>query len=88
MEIFTEKESSTLEFKQELPKNNQIVKTIIGFANQFGGRLRNGGRPKSLNSEKMALAIKLYDEKKHSIGQICRMMEISKPTLYKYIKAD
>lgn len=37
--IFTEKESSTLEFKKELPKNNQIVKTIIGFANQFGGRL-------------------------------------------------
>ena len=37
--LFTEKESSTLEFKQELPKNNQIVKTIIGFANQFGGRL-------------------------------------------------
>ena len=33
--IFTEKESSTLEFKQELPKNNQIVKTIIGFANQL-----------------------------------------------------
>ena len=49
-------------------------------------RGRNGGRPKSLNSEKMALAIKLYDEKKHSVGQICRMMEISKPTLYKYIK--
>jgi ATP-dependent DNA helicase RecG len=37
--MFREKESSTLEFKQELPKNNQIVKTIIGFANQFGGRL-------------------------------------------------
>ena len=51
-------------------------------------RGRNGGRPKLLNSEKMALAIKLYDEKKHSIGQICRMMEISKPTLYKYVKAN
>lgn len=37
--LFTEKESSTLEFKKELPKNNQIVKTIIAFANQFGGRL-------------------------------------------------
>ena len=49
-------------------------------------RGRNGGRPKSLNSDKMALAIKLYDEKKHSVGQICKMMEISKPTLYKYIE--
>ena len=50
-------------------------------------RGRNGGRPKSLNADKTAFAIKLYDEKKHSVGQICRMMEISKPTLYKYIKA-
>lgn len=40
--LFTEKESSTLELKQELPKNNQIVKTIIAFANQFGGRLMIG----------------------------------------------
>lgn len=40
--LFSEKESSTLEFKQDLPKNNQIVKTIIGFANQFGGKLMIG----------------------------------------------
>jgi ATP-dependent DNA helicase RecG len=32
-------ESSTLEFKKELPKNDQIIKTIIGFCNQHGGRL-------------------------------------------------
>lgn len=51
-------------------------------------RGRNGGRPKSLDFDKMALAIKLYDEKKHSVGQICKMMEISKPTLYKYLKAE
>lgn len=40
--LFTEKESSTLELKLELPKNNQITKTIIAFANQFGGRLMIG----------------------------------------------
>ena len=51
-------------------------------------RGRCGGRPKSLNADKRALAVKLYDEKKHSVGQICHMMEISKPTLYKYIKAN
>ena len=51
-------------------------------------RGRNGGRPKSLNADKRALAVKLYDEKKHSISQICHMMEISKPTLYKYIKSN
>ncbi len=32
-------ESSTLEFKQEIPKNEQIIKTIIGFCNQNGGKL-------------------------------------------------
>lgn len=48
-------------------------------------RGRKGGRPKSLNSDKQALAVKLYDEKQHTVAQICEMMSISKPTLYKYI---
>ena len=50
-------------------------------------RGRKGGRPKSLDANKRALAIKLYDEKKHTVAQICQMMGISKPTLYKYIEA-
>jgi len=36
---YPETESNTLEFKRELPRNNQVVKTIIGFCNSFGGRL-------------------------------------------------
>lgn len=36
---YTESESSVLEFKQEMPKNDQIVKTVIGFCNQNGGKL-------------------------------------------------
>ena len=32
-------ESSTLEFKREIPENDQIVKTVIGFCNRNGGRL-------------------------------------------------
>lgn len=50
-------------------------------------RGRKGGRPKALNKDKQALAVKLYDEKKHSVDQVCQMMGISKPTLYKYIEA-
>lgn len=50
-------------------------------------RGRKGGRPKALNTDKQALAVKLYDEKKHTVGQICQIMGISKPTLYKYIEA-
>jgi len=32
-------ESSKLEFKKTIPENHQIVKTIIGFCNQKGGKL-------------------------------------------------
>ena len=50
-------------------------------------RERKGGRLKSLNGDKQALAVNLYDAKKHTVEKICEMMEISKPTLYKYIEA-
>lgn len=36
---YPEQESSILEFKRDLPKNDQIIKTIIGFCNQNGGKL-------------------------------------------------
>ncbi|MBI5273667.1 MAG: putative DNA binding domain-containing protein [Chlamydiales bacterium] len=36
---YPESESQTLEFKKEIPKNEQIIKTVIGFCNQVGGRL-------------------------------------------------
>lgn len=48
-------------------------------------RGRMGGRPKALSEEKQALAVKLYDEQKHSIDEICEIMGVSRPTLYKYI---
>ena len=51
-------------------------------------RGRRGGRPKALSKDKQALALKLYDEKNHTVMQICQMMGISKPTLYKYIEAS
>ncbi len=36
---YPENESSTLEFKEQKPQNDQIVKTVIGFCNQNGGKL-------------------------------------------------
>jgi len=48
-------------------------------------RGRTGGRPKSLDPNKRQLAVKLYNDRQHSIDEICQMMGISKPTLYKYI---
>jgi len=48
-------------------------------------RGRKGGRPKVLEPAKRQLVVKLYAERKHTIGEICRMMGISKPTLYNYL---
>ncbi len=50
-------------------------------------RGRKGGRPKTLNKDKQALAVQLYDERKHTVTQICELMGVSRPTLYKYIEA-
>ena len=36
---YPESESSFLELKREMPKNDQIVKTIIGFCNRHGGKI-------------------------------------------------
>jgi DNA invertase Pin-like site-specific DNA recombinase len=48
-------------------------------------RGRLGGRPKLLSPEKRRLAVQLYRAKEHSIAEICRLMGISKPTLYSYL---
>ncbi|HIG0327264.1 TPA: recombinase family protein [Legionella pneumophila] len=48
-------------------------------------RGKMGGRPKKLNAEKAKLAQDLYNEKKRTIKQICELIGISKPTLYKYL---
>jgi DNA invertase Pin-like site-specific DNA recombinase len=48
-------------------------------------RGRKGGRPKRLDPAQRQLAVRLYAEKQHTIGEICRIMGISKPTLYGYV---
>ncbi|MBI4022191.1 MAG: helix-turn-helix domain-containing protein [Candidatus Andersenbacteria bacterium] len=45
-----------------------------------------GGRPKSLDVEKRNLAVKLYRERQHSVEEICRLVGVSKPTLYSYVR--
>ena len=49
-------------------------------------RGRVGGRPKTLDPQKAALARKLYDERVHTVKEIARMVGISKPGLYHYLK--
>jgi DNA invertase Pin-like site-specific DNA recombinase len=61
-----------------------VTPTQAGL-NAARARGRKGGRPKVLEPAKRQLVVKLYAEKKHTIGEICRMMGISKPTLYNYV---
>ena len=48
-------------------------------------RGRKGGRPKALDAGKRRHAVALYRGKQHTIAEICRLMGISKPTLYNYL---
>lgn len=48
-------------------------------------RGRQGGRPPRLDTTKQALAIRLYQERNHTIKEICQIMGISKSTLYNYL---
>ncbi|WP_368301110.1 helix-turn-helix domain-containing protein [Kluyvera sichuanensis] len=41
-----------------------------------------------LSKDKQILAIKFYNERKHTVTQICELMGVSRPTLYKYIDAS
>jgi len=44
-----------------------------------------GGRPKKLNTEKITLARKLYDNPKNTVENICKTLGVSKPTFYAYL---
>jgi DNA invertase Pin-like site-specific DNA recombinase len=46
---------------------------------------RHGGRPRLLDEDQRALALRLHRERQHPIADICRMMGISKSTLYSYL---
>jgi DNA invertase Pin-like site-specific DNA recombinase len=48
-------------------------------------RGRKGGRPKALDLAKRQLVVRLYNERRLSVAEICRMLGISKPTLYAYL---
>jgi DNA invertase Pin-like site-specific DNA recombinase len=49
-------------------------------------RGRKGGRPKLLSGKKVAMLRSLYNDKNNSIDEICKTLNISRTTLYRYIK--
>ncbi len=69
----------------EFERNIISERTKAGLdAARARGRL--GGRPKGLNKSKRKHAVDLYNAKDKSIKEICEIMSISKPTLYKYVE--
>jgi hypothetical protein len=44
------------------------------------------GRKPKLDVRKRAMAVELYRQKKHTVGEICQMVGVSKLTLYAYIR--
>src|SRR3954447_26659939 len=60
-------------------------RTAAGLA-AARSRGRTGGRPKSLTRSKQALAQKLYADKETSVTEICKMLGISRRTLWRYVK--
>lgn len=72
----------------EFERNLIRERTQAGMA-AARARGRMGGRPKRLEPSKLALALRLHQEDKHTVKEICQMMGISKSTLYNYLaKAD
>jgi len=68
----------------EFERNIISERTKAGLdAARARGRL--GGRPKGLSKSRRKHAVELYNAKEKPIKEICEIMSISKPTLYKYI---
>ncbi len=69
----------------EFEKNLIVERTKAGLS-AARARGRKGGRPKSLDKAKRELTVQLYDAKEKTVKEICSLMGISKPTLYKYLE--
>jgi DNA invertase Pin-like site-specific DNA recombinase len=59
------------------------TKTGRGVARARG---RKGGRPRTLTPEEVTLLKELYNNKEVTIPEICQQLQISKVTLYRYVK--
>ncbi len=69
----------------EFERNLIRERTHAGLA-AARARGKMGGRPKALDTKKTELLYRLYDEKKHSIQELCDLVGVSKSTLYSYLR--
>jgi len=70
----------------EFERNLIRERTMAGLsAARARGRL--GGRRKKLTETQVEVLKEMYAGKKHSVQYLCDFFEISKPTLYRYVKS-
>ena len=67
----------------EFERNLIQERTRAGLA-AARARGRQGGRPRALDAKRQALLYKLYDERQHTIKEICGVLDVSRSTLYAY----
>lgn len=70
----------------EFERNLMRESTQAGLS-AAGARGQQGGRPKLLDPKKRDLALRLHQERNHSIAEICKLMGISKSAFYNYLSA-
>jgi DNA invertase Pin-like site-specific DNA recombinase len=69
-------------------ERNLITERTMAGLQAARARGRTGGRPKlKTSSPTVAMAKKLYADHTNSIADICRTLQISRATLYRYLKA-
>jgi DNA invertase Pin-like site-specific DNA recombinase len=69
----------------EFERNLIRERTMAGLqAARARGKM--GGRSKTLSPDQQKRLKQLYKDQNVSVKEICQMMSISKPTLYKYLK--
>jgi DNA invertase Pin-like site-specific DNA recombinase len=71
----------------EFERNLIRERTNAGLA-AARARGKLGGRKKSLTANEQKRAVEMYHRKNHTVQQICKMMNITKPTLYAYIREE
>ena len=69
----------------EFERNLIRERTTAGLS-AARARGRTGGRPKALTARQLSIAKALYNDKQHSISEICQTLKISRATLYRSIK--
>lgn len=61
-----------------------LERTHAGLA-AARARGRKGGRPKLLDTRQLTRMMELYNDRKNTVGEICRLYNISRPSFYNYL---